>query len=130
MYDDDKPDLDALEHVGVLGMKWGHRKTGTSSQIYRARGNVSKQRSGIKRQESKVNNASSDKSHNVEKVKLNKLRADYLRNPDRVISARMTIGEKAAALIFAGPVGLAGIAATSARSRVIENKQDKRKAFD
>lgn len=121
----EEQDPNDLEHVGVLGMKWGHRKTGTSNQIVRARGNVWAQRNSIRRQESKVSNSSSDKLHGAETVKLNKMKADYLRNPNRIIAARMTTGGKVVTTILFGPIGLGAIAGTSARSRVIENKQDK-----
>lgn len=122
----EEQDPNDLEHVGVLGMKWGHRKTGTGGQIYAARGRVKRQRSDIANQKIVVNKSSNDvNAHNKQTVKLNEMKSSYLKNPDRVISARMTNGEKVVAFFLTGPVALGAIAGTSARSRAIENKQDK-----
>jgi hypothetical protein len=127
---DDEDSLEDLAHVGVLGMKWGHRKKGTGTTIRAARRNVGHLRDTIDTQKNIVKSTEKgSKQHDVETKKLSNIKVDYLRNPDRVIAARMTRGEKAAALIFSSltltlPVALAGVAGTSARSRRIERKQD------
>jgi len=64
----------------------------------------------------------------VKNLGVQKMKTARLKNPDRVLSTRMTRGEKAALLILFTPViGIAAISGTSAQSRRIERKQDKNK---
>ncbi len=140
---DEKPDSpgEALQHYGVLGMKWGQRKKATGNQIRAARSSTARERAQIDKQADAVSRTKANtKERRQAEHKLDKMRAEHLKNPDRVISARLTRGEKwaVAALGIGGtavtggallPVAAAGaaIAFTSGRSRAIEQGQDKRK---
>lgn len=132
----EKPELptheEALQHYGVLGMKWGHRRRANSDQIHNARIAVGKQKTQIQKQHDKVNALRPGTAGRATEAKrLSNLETSALKNPDRVIAARMTKGEKAASVLFsillfppALPVAAVGIAGTSARSRTIERRQD------
>jgi hypothetical protein len=138
---DDKPEgpEELLQHFGVLGMKWGHRKKADAAEIHRARRSLRTKRKNINREEDaarKLQKGSSERTSAEKKVAQKK--AAYQKNPDRVIANRLTRGEKIAATILgaAGTVATgvllpaaastAAIAVTSARSRAIEQKNDKR----
>lgn len=117
-----------LYHHGVLGMKWGHRKKATGTEIRSAR-----KRLAVKQQQInvKLDKITTTKRGTAERknaiADANKAHNAYLKDPDRVVAVRMTRGEKAVALLFAGPtagVSLASIAASSAASRRIEQKQN------
>lgn len=121
---------DELMHYGVLGMKWGQRRKASGSEIIQARRRVQAKQDQIftnhEKARSSTTRGTADRRKADAKVdaQVDKLRAD----PDRVIAARMTRGEKALALVLAAPtmgVSLASIATSSAVSRRLEYKQDK-----
>lgn len=123
--------LDFLEHHGVLGMKWGHRKRASTVQIKAARGRVATEKNKLDRAESKAAHLKDPKQRAAAEKNVAKMKLHFLNNPDRVASARMTRGEKAVSIILGLSVvgvgvapGLAVISGTSARSRRIERKQE------
>jgi len=132
----DKPDLpteeEALAHYGVAGMKWGKtRVKANSDSIKSARARVNKAKGNIEKQEIAVNALKGQgKAHKKQEQELGKMRASLLKNPDRVISTRMTKGEKYASVLLGtltlGPIGLSAavtaIGVTSAKSRTREQK--------
>jgi len=123
----EKPSLDSIEHHGVKGMHWGNRKTGP--EIRTARANISTQAAKVRQQERKTVAAIGTKSAAKEQAKLSKMKIDFLNNPDRVTAAKMTRGEKIAAVLLTGVatpatlVSAGAIAGTAARSRVIAKRQ-------
>jgi len=124
----DKPPLDELAHFGVKGMKWGHRKA-TGSQIVSARRRLRSESSAYRKDYKKYEKsaAGSEARAKLEK-NLRDRHQEYLKNPDRVIAARMTTGEKIAAAMFTSSgfgVGVTAgtIAGTAITSKVIEYKQ-------
>lgn len=136
MIHEDKPDLptpeEALAHYGVLGMKWGKsRAKAGSASIRSARARTTRQKNNIDKQQDVINNKKG-KGEAVSRdvQKLSSMKTSYLKNPDRVIAARMTRGEKVALGIVgllalpAAPIAVGAIAGTSAQSRRIERKQD------
>lgn len=127
---DEKPPLDELAHFGVLGMKWGHRKAATGTEIKDARSRLKVQSSAYRQQSKKLDTTTGARKKALEN-RLRKSQQAYLNNPDRIIAARMTRGEKLVSLVLGSAeagVGIgaaaAGIAGTSAVSRRIEFKQD------
>lgn len=121
---------DELAHYGVMGMKWGHRRAATTSQIKTARANLSVKRSKYEAQRQKVKNTAKGAARDRQAKTLGNMKVSFLKDPDRVIAARMTRGEKALTLLLTGVTGVgivaggAAIAGTSAASRRIEKKQD------
>lgn len=130
MLHEEKPTLDdALKHYGVLGMKWGvTRQVATGSQIRSARHRVQGQQIALKQAKRSVRSATTAQAKANAEKKHADLKMALLNNPDRVIAARLTRGEKAASLLLFSPIGAAAlIGGTSAASRRIEYKQDKNK---
>ena len=121
---------ESLEHYGVLGMKWGkHRAKANGTQIRAARRNVRRQAEDVLDQRDKVKaKAKGSTDRAKEQKKLDKMKTNFLNNPDRVIAARLTRGEKIVAAILLTPAGAAAaIGTTSAVSRAIEQRQEKNK---
>lgn len=128
----DKPSLEYLVHHGVKGMKWGHRKKVTTSDIKDARQRLRKASNKYGSLEDKLSYGSESKTPAAKKrdaqiqKQLDKMDADFKNDPDRYVAARLTRGEKAVTVILGGPVGLAAIGAQSAVIRVGESRQRKR----
>lgn len=123
---------DELAHYGVLGMKWGHRKTATGGEIRAARRRLKSQSIMYRKDYKKYDGAADGSARKaLLERKLRAAHQTYLKDPDRAIASRMTRGEKAAAVFFNGPnaaglaTSLGAVVATSAVSRRIENQQDK-----
>jgi hypothetical protein len=122
-----KPELGSLEHYGVMGMKWGrHRAKADAYDIRTARASVAgkeaKYRQAV-RKASKMRDTGEARAAAMDKAK--QMKVDLLKDPDRVIAARLTRGEKAVTILLG--VGIPAIAITSAHSRRIERKQEKGK---
>jgi len=115
-------DLDEfLEHYGVVGMKWGQRKQGNAYDIRRARQSVKKTDKAYK-DAKEVAKRTHRGNRAAAKVLAQEKKIEALKNPDRVLAARLTRGEKVIAAFLPG--GFMAIAATSLHSRRIEQKQD------
>lgn len=128
MLHDEKLTLDdALIHYGVLGMKWGiTRRQGSASDIRSARSNVSKQKKAVEKAQKSIHSARTDEERQAAVDTHASLKMAMLNNPDRVIAARLTKGEKAVSYLLLTPVGATAlISTTSVVSRRIEYKQDK-----
>lgn len=132
MFVDDNPDAsldEILAHHGVLGMKWGkHRAKGNSIDVRAARSRTFTANHNLEQQQSKAQNIRDPKKRAAALKDVEKQRVKNLKNPDRVLAARLTRGEKAASALLLTPMGAGAlIAATSAHSRRIERKQEKGK---
>jgi hypothetical protein len=125
---DEKPSLEDLMQYGVLGMKWGKtRAKAGPHQIRAARSRVFTQKQNLGAAKEKAAGISDPVKRAKAQQQVGKMKADFLQNPDRAIASRLTRGEKAVAIILLTPAGAAAvIGGTSARSRAIERKQDKR----
>jgi hypothetical protein len=106
----DKPDLNELAHVGVKGMKWGHRKRYSNQDIRNARIRNNSRVNMLARAAEELNfqtslNPNSKKTEAAVRD-FKKIEVDFLKNPDRATALRMTTGEKAALAVLA--IGLPG----------------------
>lgn len=122
----EKPALSDLQHYGVLGMKWGRTRARASSSAIRvARTNVAKDKAAVGKAEMAVYKAKTPKERAAAQKTHAEVTAKMLKNPDRVVAARLTRGEKAASFLLLTPVGAGAlIGATSAVSRRVERKQE------
>lgn len=120
-------DEEYLQHVGVFGMKWGRsRAKGNSYDVRAARSRVAGQSIKLEGAKKKASRIKDPKERTKAKSEVAKMKISNLNNPDRVLAARLTTGEKWIAALFV-PGGITAIGVTSARSRRIERKQEKGK---
>lgn len=131
----DKPSLSELAHYGVKGMHWGittnRGNAATKAEATAARRNLKKKSTQYRkdfRRYDKLKDGSPAKA--ALEAKLRKQHEDYLKDPERIIAARMTRGEKFSTGLLSTPGGLASmgiaaasIATTSVVSRRIDYKQ-------
>lgn len=115
----------ALEHHGVLGMRWGHRKSESSmggraanrrakEAFVRKNPTSDRQAKAIRtaRARSNLDLAKlSNQPRGTSKAKKQALKKVYLNNPDRATALRMSRGEKVVLGILA--VGLPGVGTAS-----------------
>lgn len=117
---------DALAHYGVKGMRWGVTtksnggnttvsKKPTTNDILSARAKVASKQRRINTQIDKTNLASG-KQQDREAKKLNEMSMDFLNDPDRATSLRMTTGEKLGLGVLA--VAIPGIGTGAAAGAV------------
>jgi hypothetical protein len=107
------PEQLALEHYGKQGMKWGVRKSPSSTsskspgrEIIKARLRNESNFSKIQEQHLKVRDTARGSSQRTaQEARLNAMQAAFLKSPDRATALRLTTGEKwvAAALAVALP---------------------------
>jgi hypothetical protein len=123
---DDKPSIeDVMAHHGVKGQKWGVRKAkATSAEIHAARQRQDARLRELGRHSDAVDTAPTAKARALATKKAQASARDFQTNEDRVTAARMTRGEKAAALILTGPLGAAIIINNSASRRRITREVD------
>jgi len=113
-------------------MKWGVRRKASTQDIKGARTRLKRESSAYRQESKKLSGATGAKKTALE-ADLRKRQQKYLNNPDRVIAARMTRGEKFVSVLLGAQSGVglagaaAGIAGTSGLSRRIEYKQEKGK---
>jgi hypothetical protein len=128
MFVEDNPEAtldEVLAHYGVAGMKWGRRRAkANGSDIREARVNLHKQRVDIHKAKKAARQINDPTSKAMAKAKVGEMKSAFLNNPDRVVAARLTRGEKAIALLLL-PAGGTSVAVTSMHSRRIEYKQNK-----
>lgn len=115
----------ALEHHGVLGMRWGHRKEGGGRAANtRAKEAFIRKNPSSRKQASAIRIARASTHLDITKYanaprrsqKRKDLRKVTLRNPDRATALRLTRGEKVVAAIIA--VGLPGVGTAAVGSTV------------
>ena len=125
MKQQENPSPEELAHYGVLGMKWGHRKTATTADIHAARRRIAtKQQEHHELQTVRSHTTPGSKARAKADRDLETFTKNFKNDPARVIAVRMTRGEKIITALLAGPVAAIPIGATSALSRRIEKKQD------
>ena len=126
--EDDKPPLeDLVEHSGVKGMKWGHRKKRvTSADIHNARIEKNVRTHDLNRATINLNSASSSgsKTQVSKAVKsYEKALNDYNFSDAHVNASRFTNGEKAALILLTGPLAVVPIGAMALQRKSIQKKQ-------
>jgi len=112
-----------LVHYGVKGMKWGVRKAASTREVYGARARLQVKQNEYASQKRTVRKTKTPKGKANQKAKLNKMKIDFLNDPDRVTASRLSTGEKVVATLFAGPVGIGAAGVASYTSRVIDARQ-------
>lgn len=123
----EKPSLEELAHHGVKGMKWGHRKKYSTSDIKDARARQQSRAVEVNNAAAKLNLASKAGGKGAEKAAATyaKKANAYKSNKDAAVAARMTKGEKAVSLLIGGPIGAIVIAGNAAAVRSMEKKSSK-----
>lgn len=114
---------DEIIHYGVKGMKWGVRKAASTREVYGARARLQVKQNEFATQKRAVRKAKSPTAKANQKAKLDRMKIDFLNDPDRVTASRMSTGEKVAATILAGPIGIGAAGVASYTSRVIDARQ-------
>jgi len=117
------PSPGELAHYGVKGMKWGVRKAASTREVYGARARLQVKQNEYSGQKRAVRKAKSPTAKANQKAKLNKMKVDFLKDPDRVTAARLSTGEKVMATLLTGPVGIGVAGVASYNSRVIDARQ-------
>lgn len=112
-----------LVHYGVKGMKWGVRKAASTREVFGARARLQVKQHEYSNQKRRVRKAKSATAKAKQKAKLNKMKIDFLNDPDRVTASRLSTGEKVVATLLAGPIGIGAVGVASYTSRVIDARQ-------
>jgi hypothetical protein len=125
------PLAEVLAHHGVKGMHWGERKKKpTKSEIFDARDRQTARIMNLQRGHFDVNVAEANhRPADLKKAtaKLKKASDNFDTSEDRLTAIRMTRGEKATALILAGPVGLVLIGANKVVEKQVAKSIDRRR---
>lgn len=120
MLHQEKPTLDdlAIQHFGVLGMRWGIRRHATGGEIRVARRSVARTKMAVEDAKANVRAGLAAKE-TIAQAKL-----AHLNNPDRATAARITRGEMAVSTILLTPApALVLITGSQFKSRAIESRQ-------
>jgi len=116
---------DVLEHYGVKGMQWGVRKKKpTSAEIHSARQRQAQRARELQRHDDVASTASSPAVRAKAIKEARRVAIELQTSEDRVTAARMTTGEKVAATILGGPLGLAVIVARGSAARATAREVD------
>jgi hypothetical protein len=104
-----KPSLEELTHHGVVGMKWGVRKSNpTGAEIHAARQRQAAREREVQRQDD-IATTSTGKTKTAAENKARKAAYDFQTNEDRVTATHLTNGEKAVHVLLFGPLALGTI---------------------
>jgi hypothetical protein len=118
---------DALQHYGVKGMKWGHRRSASTADIKAARRRQDVRRADYQKAVARAafTSVPFTKKHVRLATDARKKGAKFDRSIDRAISVRMTKGETALAAVL-GPSGWGAIAVSQIASRALEADYNRR----
>lgn len=126
---DEKPDTPqnlVLKHYGVQGMKWGVRKKkSTADEIHAARRRQDARFRGILAEDDKVITSKSGKQSDAAAKRRAQKIKDFETNEDRVTAARATRGEKIAAVVLTGGLGIVLLPAQKVYEKSVAKSTDK-----
>lgn len=114
-----------LAHYGIKGMRWGVRSHIPSSQVRAARARINKQSAGLDRKAAEilVTTKRGSAAREAGKKTLRDMHVDFLKNPDRVVAMRMTLGEKiAAGLLTATGAGAPAVGAAVLGQQIVSRR--------